>query len=191
MEIDIGRQLADLGLSTGLGMLSALLYDLLRSVRLRRRHNRSLTHALDIFYALCVGLILLRLALGAGGELRLYMLLGVAAGALLYAGLLASFLRPLWDFWLSTAGTAWRLLRRGTAFLFSPLKKLAAFLKKLFSFPPKYATIKKKRALFLLRRKGKTHGNQEETQQPGLADRSGRSGHHRGRGNGAGLQQTE
>lgn len=189
MEIDIGRQLADLGLSAGLGMLSALLYDLLRSVRLRRRHNRPLTHALDIFYALCVGLILLRLALGAGeGALRLYMLLGFGAGALLYMGLLASFLQPLWNFWLSTAGTAWRLLRRGAAFVLSPLKKIAAFLKKFFSFPKKYATIKKKWALVLLRRKGKTHGSQEKTQQPRIADRAGRSGHRGSSGDRTGIQ---
>lgn len=181
MEIDIGRQLADLGLSAGLGVLAALLYDLLRSIRLRRRRSRVLTHTLDVLYALCVGLILLRLALDTGeGELRLYMLLGFMAGFLFYIGLLASFLRPLWEFWLNTAGTALRLLRRAAAFVLSPLKKLFAFLKKVFPFPQKYATIKKKWALVLLRRKGRTDGSQEKTQQSHSVHRAGRAGHRGG-----------
>ena len=51
-----------------------------------------------------LGFLLLWFALRIGqGELRLYMLTGVALGALLYSLTLPPLLRPLWDFWLDAA----------------------------------------------------------------------------------------
>ena len=73
-------------------------------MRLRRRKNRRLTHALDGMYLLAVAPALLWYALRVGeGELRLVMLSAMGLGALLYVLALSPLLRPLWDFWLSAA----------------------------------------------------------------------------------------
>ena len=68
--------------AAALGAASAMVYDLLRTVRLRRRRDRRLTGLLDVLYTAVLGLLLLWFALRIGqGELRLYMLTGVALGA--------------------------------------------------------------------------------------------------------------
>lgn len=62
------------------------MYDLLRLIRLRRRRNRRLTHALDGLFVAAVTLTAAWFALRVGqGELRLVMLSAMALGALVYA----------------------------------------------------------------------------------------------------------
>ena len=104
MENHVSQQLSAYLTAAALGAASAMCYDLLRTVRLRRRRNRRLTGALDAVYIAGQGLLLLWFALRIGqGELRLYMLTGMALGALLYGLTLPPLLRPLWDFWLDAA----------------------------------------------------------------------------------------
>ena len=73
MEIQISQQLSLFGQSVLLGLGSAVLYDLLRAVRLRLPRA---TAVLDAVYCLCVGtaLFLFTLRLSAG-ILRGYVLL--------------------------------------------------------------------------------------------------------------------
>ena len=113
MENHVSQQLSAYLTAAALGAASAMCYDLLRTVRLRRRRNRRLTGALDAVYIAVQGLLLLWFALRIGqGELRLYMLTGMALGALLYGLTLPPLLRPLWDFWLDAAVQCCRLLCR-------------------------------------------------------------------------------
>ena len=131
MENHVSQQLSAYLTAAALGAASAMCYDLLRTVRLRRRRNRRLTGALDAVYIAGQGLLLLWFALRIGqGELRLYMLTGMALGALLYGLTLPPLLRPLWDFWLDAAVQCCRLLCRPAAILACWVKKAAAFLKK-------------------------------------------------------------
>ena len=89
MENHVSQQLSAYLTAAALGAASAMCYDLLRTVRLRRRRNRRLTGALDAVYIAVQGLLLLWFALRIGqGELRLYMLTGMALGALLYLSLI-------------------------------------------------------------------------------------------------------
>ena len=100
MENYVTAQLAALCKAVLLGWLSGCVYDLLRSVRLLRRRSRALTHTLDALYGAALLLVLLGFALHVGGgQLRLYMLLGAAAGCVLYFWAFREIFRPLWGFW--------------------------------------------------------------------------------------------
>lgn len=124
MENHVSQQLSAYLTAAALGAASAMCYDLLRTVRLRRRRNRRLTGALDAVYIAVQGLLLLWFALRIGqGELRLYMLTGMALGALLYGLTLPPLLRPLWDFWLDAAVQCCHLLCRPAAILACWVKK--------------------------------------------------------------------
>ena len=108
----IGEQARTLLTSVVLGLSLALLYDLLRAVRLRRRGSRALTGALDAVYCLALALSGLAFALRiGGGELRLYVLFAAFAGAALFFAALSPLLRPLWDFWARTLFELLRLMR--------------------------------------------------------------------------------
>ena len=107
MENYVTAQLAALCKAVLLGWLSGCVYDLLRSVRLLRRRSRALTHTLDALYGAALLLALLGFALHVGGgQLRLYMLLGAAAGCVLYFWAFRGIFRPLWGFWTGAAGKA-------------------------------------------------------------------------------------
>ena len=75
MENHVSQQLTAYLTAALLGAASAMVYDLLRAVRLRRRRDRRLTGLADGLYITVVGLLLLWFTLRIGeGELRLYML---------------------------------------------------------------------------------------------------------------------
>jgi len=121
----IGEQARTLLTSVVLGLSLALLYDLLRAVRLRRRGSRALTGALDAVYCLALALSGLAFALRiGGGELRLYVLFAAFAGAVLFFAALSPLLRPLWDFWARTLFELLRLMRL-------PLRALKNFRRNL------------------------------------------------------------
>ena len=104
MGVVVSAQLAGYLTAAVLGLAAGALYDLLRVVRLRRRRNRRLTHALDGLFVAALALVSLWFALRVGqGELRLFMLSAMALGALVYALALSPLFLPLWDFWLSAA----------------------------------------------------------------------------------------
>ena len=72
MENHVSQQLSAYLTAALLGAASAMVYDLLRTVRLRRRRDRRLTAALDAVYIAAMALLLLWFALRVGqGELRL------------------------------------------------------------------------------------------------------------------------
>jgi len=125
MGISHAAQLRAFGEALLLGATLALLYELLRALRLRSRRARALTGALDALYCLLLAAAALLFALRVGdGELRLYMLLAAVGGAALFAAVCAPPLRPLWDFWAETLVLLCRALRL-------PLRKLKIFYGKL------------------------------------------------------------
>lgn len=127
-----------------LGAVCAVVYDLLRSVRLLRRRSVLLTHALDGVYAALVLLAVFLFALRRGeGELRLYMLLAMALGAIFYFAALSTLLRPLWDFWASAAAAFLALLWKPLGIAAKGGKNFLIYIKKLFHFLCKCATIGK------------------------------------------------
>ncbi len=141
MGNEVGAQLSLLGQAALLGALCAVVYDLLRTIRLRRT-GRWLMHGLDALYAAAVLLAIFLFALRRGqGELRLYMLLGIALGAVVYFAALSGLLRPVWAFWVDAAAAFAALLWKPAAFVAQCVKKIGIFLKKLFYFWGKYATI--------------------------------------------------
>ena len=142
MENFVAQQLTALGVSALLGAAAGLIYDLLRTVRLRRR-SLLLTHLTDVIYVLLLMLGLFRLALSMGaGELRLYMMVGALLGAVLYFWLPARLLRPLWEFWLGVAVSCGRLLWRPVAIFQRIAKKVWSIVKKHFPFRSQYSKIK-------------------------------------------------
>ncbi len=168
MENHVHQQLQLLALSALLGAAGAVLYDLLRAVRLRRRQSRPLTHLLDGLYVL-LGLLvmsLFTLRLG-GGELRLYMLLGTGLGAVLYFLLPAPLLRPLWDFWTDAAAETVRLLILPFSLLRARIKKLCKLAKKDFLFLRKYAKIRKYKWEFVLLRRAAAGGGGTKHREKG------------------------
>ena len=135
MELSLAGQASSLGISVLLGAGLALVYDLLRALRLRGRTRRGVTAALDALFCAVLALCALRLSLSVGGgELRLYMLFGMAAGIAGSEGLLSPLFAPLWAFWadaLLALLHALRLpLRLGRRFLV----RLHKLCKRLFLF---------------------------------------------------------
>lgn len=155
MEVDIAQQLRTLLLSISLGLGGALVYDLLRAVRLRKKKAKALTHLLDGVFVGAVACVLLYLcAIKGGGTLRLYMVLGILFGAVLWFVLPGPYCRELWAFWVDVAVQAVKLLVKPFAVIFSAGKKVA---KKVFLFSGKYATMGTTKPLHIAvyrRRKG-------------------------------------
>ena len=137
MENQISQQALVLLISFSVGIAAALLYDLLRAVRIRRKHNKWLTHLFDGIYVLSVLFLALWLTLVIGqGRLQLYMLCGAGCGGLLWWIFPSRFLRKNWDFWMDAAVAFVRLLLR-------PLGWCKKIGKRVFSFFAKWITIQR------------------------------------------------
>lgn len=152
MGVDLSQQLTAFLLSWVLGALLGVVFDLLR---LPGRRGGWVRSALDGLFCLFSGACIVAFMLQPGdGELRVYMLAGIAGGALLYLCLLSPLLRPLWGFWQGVAGDCLRFFLAPLRFLASLLKKIAERQKKHFLFLRKWFTIiRHQRWMILIRRK--------------------------------------
>ena len=140
MAFQISDQLRSFGLAILLGLAAGVVYDLLRTVRLR---FPSFTGVLDLLYCLTAGGALSLFVLRqADGQFRGFILLGAAGGSVVFFMLFSAFLRPVWDFWLDRSVEFLHLLvwpvRKG----WSTCKKIVKQTKNLFYFCEKYATIR-------------------------------------------------
>ena len=130
MELYIRLQVQTIAAAFAMGCAAALLYDLMRTLRLARR-RRTMTHLTDLVYVLAVGWAFLQFALAIGqGELRLYVLPCAALGAIFSWRVLVPFFRPIWQFWLGAAVYMGRLL-------WQPVRMLLHFCKKSMDFSGK------------------------------------------------------
>jgi cell division protein FtsB len=140
MGVDVATQLAAACKGLLLGASLGLAYDWLRMLR-RIRPGRLLALLAD--GAFCLGglWLLMSLALSAGGELRLYLILAAGLGGALYFVLFGALLRPLWGFWLGAAAGTLRVLRLPLEQFVILMKKARKKAKRLFYFWHKYVII--------------------------------------------------
>ena len=173
MGNSVSGQLVLFGQSILLGAAAGVVYDLLRAFR--RRWPRS-TAALDSVYCLLLGGGLLLFALKRGaGELRLYALVGLLGGAVLFFSLFADLLRPVWDFWVDTVAYLVYLLLIPWKLVKKFCKKLAAAGKNLFYFAGKCYTIKQTGAKRFRRTGGAGYGKTENGKTQAGRHRTGGS----------------
>ena len=133
------RQLLIFGQSILLGLSVGLFYDLLRAFRLRLPR---ITSWLDALYCLAAGgSVFLFLLRRSSGELRGFVLLGIAGGCALFFSAFSQPLRPLWAFWTETLAWLARLLALPVLWTRQLCKKIAFCGKNLFYFWRKCFTI--------------------------------------------------
>lgn len=184
MGVSLSAQLSALSASALLGLCGALLYDLLRALRLHRRRSHALTGLLDALYCLMLIVLLFAFSLRFGGELRLYMIFAALLSGALYFLLLAPLIRPLWSFWAETFFALLRLLRQPFRWLKNFYGKLNKLCKRLFLFSRSslIMNISEPAARRAGGRKGwKSHGsNEKKTRQyPRAAGTASYAGHRR------------
>ena len=133
MEIQISDQAAVFCRSLLLGVSLGLVYDLLRCLRgLLHRRGTALT---DGAYSFIVLAAVFYFAMAFGrGLLRIYMVLGIGMGLVLFFALLSRPLRPLWDYWRDSLSLVLRILLAPAAGLAALLKKLGGRQKSSFLF---------------------------------------------------------
>ncbi len=119
--------------SGGLGLCLGLFYDLVGA--LRGLGGKIWGGLLDAAFCLTAAVSVIFFVLAGDGELRIFIVLGVVGGAVLYWCLLGGILRPVWTFWLALA-----LLPVGL--LVKYLKKGGRTGKKVFSFYRNWVTMK-------------------------------------------------
>ena len=140
MELYIRLQVQTIAAAFAMGCAAALLYDLLRTLRLARR-RRTVTHLTDLVYVLAVGWAFLQFALAIGqGELRLYVLPCAALGAIFSWRVLVPLFRPIWQFWLGAAVYMGRLLWQPVRMLLHFCKKVWISAEKAIAFFKKWRT---------------------------------------------------
>ena len=132
MGVNISQQLLLFLRSVLLGGVLGLLYDLLRPFR--RRSDLVWGGILDVLYGVTAVSGLFFFVMAGDGELRIFILMGVAGGAVLFFCLLSELMAPLWEFWAA-------LLLTPVGWIKSFLVSLRKNFKKLFSFCKKWFTI--------------------------------------------------
>ena len=127
-----------------LGLSAAVIYDVLRAVRRGGGKGKLLTHVLDTVYVLLALLVVILFTLRQGeGELRLYMVLAMILGFSIYFLSLSDIFRPLWSFWVEIFVSLLAILWKPMEIFFRIAKKFQIYIKKLFYFWRKCATIGK------------------------------------------------
>lgn len=142
MELYIRLQLQTILSAIALGAAAGLVYDLLRSVRIRCR-EKAVTYLTDSAYVLALGWALLRFALSIGqGELRLYVLPCALLGGIMYWHFLTPILRPLWQFWWGVAAQFFRWILIPVSFIQVFFKIIQVKIKKIIYFFHNFCKIK-------------------------------------------------
>jgi len=140
----VTAQLISFARAALLGLVAGTVYDVLRCVRLRRSRSRLLTHLLDALYVVLTLLVLFLFTLKQGeGEMRLYMLLAIVLGLSIYFLALSPVFSPIWQLWVDTVAEVLALLGRPVVVALGCGKNFQIYIKKLFYFWRKYATIGK------------------------------------------------
>lgn len=150
MTSPISDQLALFFRAIALGVALGLVYDLFRV--LRELGGQLWGGALDAAYCLGAAASLFLFFMAGSGEMRIFVVLGAAGGALLFLCLCGPLLRPVWRFWL---GLALLPLRAARKFF----KKMGRIAKKLFSFGRIRVTIVKNRLCGVFPRRGRREKN--------------------------------
>lgn len=162
MGIYITEQVRLFVLSVLLGFGLGALYDVLGAVRKRWQ---MLTAVLDIGYCLCLlGSLFLFTLRQAQGQLRLFVVLGIVGGCVLFFTGLSPWLRPVWGFWVDCLVLLGEILAIPGKICGKIIKKLENFSKKLFYFGHKCSTIR----YYILeqsKKGGRCHGKSRKTEK--------------------------
>lgn len=121
----ISEQLALFLRAVALGAVLGLVYDIFRA--LRTLGGKLWGGLLDALFCLTAAASLFLFVMAGDGEMRIFVVLGMAGGMLLFLCLAGPLLRPVWRFWLDIL-----LFPVRTVKVF--LKKCGQKAKKLFSF---------------------------------------------------------
>lgn len=121
----ISEQLALFLRAVALGAVLGLLYDLFRA--LRTLGGKLWGGLLDALFCLTAAASLFLFVMAGDGEMRIFVVLGMAGGMLLFLCLAGPLLRPVWRFWLDILLFPVRAVKNF-------LKKCGQKAKKLFSF---------------------------------------------------------
>lgn len=143
----VSEQLALFLQSIALGAVLGLIYDLLGV--LRSLGGRLWGGVLDALFCLTAACAVFLFVMAGNGELRIFIILGIVGGAVLFWCLLGGLLRPIWRFWLGLLLFPVRLVKKF-------LGKCGRKGKKVFSFWQNWVTIK-----FTTLRRRKISGEQE------------------------------
>jgi spore cortex biosynthesis protein YabQ len=165
MENHISVQLIQFGRSILLGIALGLLYDLFRAFRLR--HSRA-AGLWDVLYCLtALTFVFLFLLRCTEGQLRFYMLLGIAGGGGLHFCCFSRILRPLWDFWVENLTVYVRILSIPERLSVRFCNFFSRRCKYLFYFAGKCYTIKKTGGFSgsVIHKRGGGHGAQTEKEK--------------------------
>lgn len=142
MEISVAEQAAAFAGAILLGFAIGVLYDLLRLFRVRVPIS-FLGPALDLlFWVVVVAALFLYAADATGGQVRIYVLLSVFGGAVVYFVTLSAWILGLGNLIADGAAFLGRLVRLPFRFLYFCVKKIQKNLKNLFLYRRKWSKIK-------------------------------------------------
>ncbi len=98
IEFSVRQQLVHFLLYIGIGMTVGMLFDLFRSIRVRYRKKRCLTHWMDtVFGLVCVGYLLICFYRLDGLMLGVFNMMGAFSGLILYFLLFCGFCRTVFE----------------------------------------------------------------------------------------------
>ncbi len=141
MELSVAQQASSLAGAILLGFAIGVLYDLLRLVRVRLGLPL-LGSALDLlFWAAVVAALFVYATNATGGQMRIYVLLAVFGGAVVYFVTLSDWILGLGNLIADGAAFLGRLMRMPVRFLIFCAKKLEKNLKNLFLYRRKWSKI--------------------------------------------------
>ena len=141
MEISIAEQAASLAGAIVLGFAVGVFYDLLRLLR-RRVRLPFVGGALDLlFWLVTVAALFLYATRATGGQMRIYVLLSVFGGAVVYFVTLSAWVLGLGNLIADGAAFLGRLVRLPFRFLYFCAKKIEKNLKNLFLYRRKWFKI--------------------------------------------------
>jgi len=183
MEVYIAHQLLQAALALLLGLAAGFLYDLLRAVRTRLGRRAAVPLLDALFWALCAAALIL-LGLATGGRQRLFLSLFAALGCFAYRAVLSRAAYPLCFLAVDAVFFILYLLAAPLRLAAAALKKMAALVKKGFSYAAKWYKMKTRSAESRRRRKKGGADREEKTYQYAYGDHhprpAGLRGHHAG-----------
>jgi spore cortex biosynthesis protein YabQ len=186
MEISVAEQAAALTGAVALGIGVGALYDLLRLLR-RRLRLRLLGSVLDLLFWAAVTAALFLYAIAAtGGQVRLYVLLALFGGAVVYFLTLSPWVLSLGELLADGLAAGARLICLPARALGRGVKKFEKNLKNVFHYRRKWVKIKgtieemegAARSGHARRKEGRSHARRksrivDQAPDPDSADRGG------------------
>lgn len=126
------------------GMLIGILFDFFRVLRKTYKTSDVITYIEDILFWILTGiLIIYNIWFFNDGEIRLFMILGIIIGALLYTLTISYFVKKIINFIMSKIKIITTFLCKIIKKTIEIIIKFTKFLKKLFNFENKKGNFEK------------------------------------------------